>query len=328
MTIWPGLLLCVVVALAAAGIRWAEEVVTGRGWLETLVIAILIGTAIRTVWTPGPRVQPGIHFTGKFLLELAIVLLGASLNVETIVAAGLPLVLGVFAVVAAAIVLSYGIGRGAGLPRPMAILIACGNSICGNSAIAAIAPVIGADAKDVASAIAFTAVLGVVVVLALPAIATAFALGAHESGILAGLTVYAVPQVLAATAPMGTIAAQTGVLVKLIRVLALGPLVLVMSLVAARGRSGHAPGLSRLVPWFVLGFITAAVIRSLGLIPTPLLPILANTATVLTILSMAALGLGVDLRAIARVGPRAILTVVLSLLALLSLSLGLIHLTV
>jgi len=253
------------------------------------------------------------------------VLLGASLSAEAIVAAGAPLVMGIFAVVAVAIVVSYGIGRAAGLPKSMAMLIACGNSICGNSAIAAVAPVIGADPKDVASSIAFTAVLGVAVVLLLPAVAIVLALTPRESGILAGMTVYAVPQVLAAAAPMGALATQNGILVKLIRVLALGPLVVVLSLLVARKRTGPRPGLSRLVPWFVIGFVAAAIARSMGVIPAPLLPVLAATASVLTILSMAALGLSVDVRAIARVGPRAILTVVLSLLALLLLSLTLIH---
>ena len=55
-----------------------------------------------------------------------------------------------------------------GLPKRMAVLVACGNAICGNSAIAAVAPVIGAKPADVASSIAFTAILGVIVVLALP----------------------------------------------------------------------------------------------------------------------------------------------------------------
>ena len=324
-TIWPGLLLCAAVSGAAAAIHWAEQAATGRGLLDTLVIAILLGTAVRTAWEPTPRYQPGIAFTGKFLLEVAVVLLGALLSAEAIVAAGAPLVLGIFAVVALTIVGSYGIGRAAGLPKPMAMLIACGNSICGNSAIAAVAPVIGADPKDVASSIAFTAVLGVAVVLLLPVGAVLLALSPRESGILAGLTVYAVPQVLAAAAPMGMVATQNGVLVKLIRVLALGPLVIILSLFAARRRSGSRPGLSRLVPWFVIGFVAAGIVRSMGLIPQFFLPLLATTASVLTILSMAALGLSVDVRAIARVGPRAILTVVLSLVLLLVLSLMLIH---
>ena len=85
----------------------------------------------------------------------------------------------------------------------MAILVACGNAICGNSAIAAVAPVIGADSKDVAAVIAFTAVLGVLMVLGLPLFVPLAGLSRHQYGVLAGLTVYAVPQVLAATVPVG-----------------------------------------------------------------------------------------------------------------------------
>jgi uncharacterized membrane protein YadS len=108
------------------------------------------------------------------------------------------------------------------------VLVACGNSICGNSAIAAVAPVIGADGEDVAASIAFTAVLGVVVVLLLPFLAPLLHLSGLQYGVLAGLTVYAVPQVLAATAPLGMVAVQMGTLVKLVRVLMLGPVVLVL----------------------------------------------------------------------------------------------------
>jgi uncharacterized membrane protein YadS len=137
----PGLLLCVAVALAAMALQAAEEAVFGRAWLEALVLAILIGTAVRTAWTPGARWHAGVAFGAKTLLEVAVVLLGASLSVGTIMAAGPGLLAGIAGVVAAAILLSYGIGRALRLPRRMAVLVACGNSICGNSAIAAVAPV-------------------------------------------------------------------------------------------------------------------------------------------------------------------------------------------
>ncbi len=140
----------------------------GRAWLEALVLAILLGTAIRTAWTPDARWRVGVTFCAKTLLEVAVVLLGASISVQTIEAIGGDLLVGIAVVVVVAIGASYTIGRALGLPRRMAVLVACGNSICGNSAIAAVAPVIGADSKDVASSIAFTAVLGVVVVLTLP----------------------------------------------------------------------------------------------------------------------------------------------------------------
>jgi len=139
----PGLLLCGAATLAATLLRVAEERLFGRAWLEALVLAILIGTAVRTAWTPGERWERGVAFGAKTLLEVAVVLLGASISLQTLVAVGPALLAGIAGVVAIAIASSYGIGRALRLPRRMAILVACGNS-----AIAAIAPVIGADDED------------------------------------------------------------------------------------------------------------------------------------------------------------------------------------
>jgi uncharacterized membrane protein YadS len=112
------------------------------------------------------------------------------------VALGPILLIGIATIVAIALATSYALCRALGLPRRMSILLSCGNSICGNSAIAAVAPVIGAKPNDVASSIAFTAVLGVVVVLILPLFVPILELSLTQYGVLAGLTVYAVPQVL------------------------------------------------------------------------------------------------------------------------------------
>ena len=201
----------------------------------------------------------------------------------------------------------------------MAVLVACGNAICGNSAIAAVAPVIGADSDDVASSIAFTAVLGVAVVLGLPLLVAALGLSATQGGVLAGLTVYAVPQVLAATVPMGAVSTQVGTVVKLVRVLMLGPLVLALSVFGGRLRADRAPGrvsLYQMVPWFIVGFVLLAALRSLGWLPSAVVAMAASVAGVLTVLSMAALGLGVDVRVVARVGLPVTATVTLSLLVL------------
>jgi len=324
----PGTALCAVIALAAVMLQWLEEHWTGRPWLEALVIAILIGTAVRTLWTPGPRWASGIGFSAKTLLEIAVMLLGASISFQAVLDAGLSLVLGIAAVVALAIGASYGLGRVLGLPKRMAVLVACGNSICGNSAIAAVAPVIGARPEDVASAIAFTAILGVVVVLALPLLVPLLDLSLTQYGVLAGLTVYAVPQVLAATVPVGLVSVQLGTLVKLVRVLMLGPVVLALSVLAGRSTEGPRSGvpLNRLVPWFILGFLGLALLRSLGAVPEVLLQVAMPAATLLTIIAMAALGLGVDLKVLGRVGGRVTLAVTLSLLVLLAISLGLIRL--
>jgi uncharacterized integral membrane protein (TIGR00698 family) len=326
MRLIPGMLLCGSVALVAVGLQMLEEQWAGRPYLEALVIAILLGTAIRTIWSPSSRWLPGIQFSSKTLLEIAVMLLGASISVEALVQAGSGLVIGIALTVFLAIGASFGLCRLLGLPNRMAVLVACGNSICGNSAIAAVAPVINANSEDVASSIAFTAILGVVVVLTLPVLVPLAGLSASQYGVLAGLTVYAVPQVIAATAPVGVVSTQLGTLVKLVRVLMLGPVVILLSIFSGT-RSGLATlSLKRLVPWFIIGFLALATVRSVGAIPDEVLHWVLPAATTLTVISMAALGLGVDLRVLARVGGRVTLAVTLSLLVLIGISLGLIHL--
>src|SRR6516225_8311645 len=329
----PGLLLCVAITLAATLLQAIEVKLVGQPYLEALVLTILIGVAIRTVWTPGLGWVPGIVFSAKFILEFAIVLLGASVSVTMVAALGSLLILGIACIVALAIGASYLLSRALGLPQRMAILVACGNSICGNSAIAAVAPVIGADADDIASSISFTAVLGVVVVLGLPLLVPILQLSLTQYGVLAGLTVYAVPQVLAATLPIGELSNQVGTVIKLVRVLMLGPVVLGLSLLARRikpandGLKSNSTKLrlSELVPWFIIGFLVVLAIRSLGLIPQEIVPVITKVAAVLTTIAMAALGLGVDVRVVARTGPRVTLAVTGSLILLGLMSYGLIR---
>lgn len=340
----PGMLLCLAVTLIAYGADRVEAVLLGRDWLEALVLAIVLGTAVRTAWTPGPRWFPGITFGAKALLEIAVVLLGASVSARMVMAAGPDLLFGIAGTVVVAVVASYWLGRLLGLPYRMALLVACGNSICGNSAIAAVAPVIDADGEDIAASIAFTAVMGVLVVLLLPFAAPLLHLSGMQYGVLAGLTVYAVPQVLAAAAPIGVTAVTMGTLVKLVRVLMLGPVVLGLSLLTRRLRdepdepiphvtAGNRPKpgrlpLHKLVPWFITGFLGLAALRSCNLLPAVTLAPIATAAKLLTVVSMAALGLGTDLKVVAGAGVRVTMAVVFSLLILGIISLFLIRLLV
>lgn len=337
----PGLVLCGLISAAGYGLQEIELAAARRAWIEALVLAILVGAAVRTIWTPGERWKPGIRFSAKLLLEIAVVLLGASVSAATIMSAGPALLVSILAIVAGAILLSFGIGRLLGLSKRLSILVACGNSICGNSAIAAVAPVIGASSDDIISSIAFTAVLGVVVVLLLPPVGAVTGMTQVAYGALAGLTVYAVPQVIAATAPVGPAAVQIGTVVKLIRVLMLGPVCLVLSLISPRLREEPAPAreltagdspkrgrpaLHQLVPWFIIGFVIMIALRSANLIPARWLVPIGETATILTVISMAALGLGVDVRTVSKAGGPVTATVILSLFALACVSFALIRL--
>ncbi len=306
------------VLLQSLEIRWA-----GQAYLEALVLAILLGVALRTVWHPGDLWHDGIVFSGKILLEVAIVMLGAAVSARTVAALGPALLVGIVLTVALAIAASFAISRACGLEKNMAILVACGNSICGNSAIAAVAPVIGAEAQDVAASVAFTAVLGVITVLVLPLFVPLLKLSLTQYGVLAGLTVYAVPQVLAATLPIGALSNQVGTVVKLVRVLMLGPVVLALSLLVKK--PGPKPRLHQLIPWFIAGFLLVLGLRSAGLIPRAYLLPIKTIAATLTTISMAALGLGVDISVVAKAGPRVTAAVTLSLVVLGAISYALIR---
>jgi uncharacterized integral membrane protein (TIGR00698 family) len=328
----PGVSLSILITLISIGIQSLEQQAFGHPYLEALVIAIVLGMVVRTAWVPSSIWRTGIAFSAKQVLEVAVTLLGASISMSTLAASGFALLGATVATVAVVLPASYVISRLLGLNVRLSILVACGNSVCGNSAIAAVAPVIGADGDEIASSISFTAILGVLIVLGLPLLIPLLKLSAAQYGVLAGLTVYAVPQVLAATVPAGLVSTQIGTLVKLVRVLTLGPIVVGFSLFGRnlRNRAENPPASDRLsyfqvVPWFIIGFLLLAGLRSFELLPpdwaTPLLKI----ASLLTTISMAALGLGVDVRVIGRVGGRVTAAVTLSLLLLMVISFFVAH---
>ncbi|MFS0741255.1 putative sulfate exporter family transporter [Brevundimonas sp. 3P9-tot-E] len=320
----PGVALSAAIGAVAYGLQIVETRLFEHPWIEGLVLAILIGAGLRLVWTPSSLWTPGVAFSAKTLLEVAVALLGATVSGAAVVALGPWLLLAIVGVVAVAIVGGYALGRAFGLPHAMALLVACGNAICGNSAIAAVAPVIEAEGEDVAAAIGFTAVLGVAVVLLVPAVGAMMGYDATRVGVLAGLTVYAVPQVLAAAAPAGLAAVQTGAVVKLVRVLMLGPVCLVLGLMRSKqSEAGRGPRLHQMAPWFILVFLVLMAVRSLGWLPEAILPPLQASVSALTLIAMAALGLMVDPRAVARAGPR-----VAAVAALSALLIGLLALAV
>ena len=331
-TLAPGIIASVFVAAIAVAIGRLEELAFGRAIIEPLVLAILVGMLVRSVRGEPTREANGVRFVAKEVLEAAVFLLGATMDVPRLFASGPALAAGIAILVCVALGTGYTIGRAAKLPPRLAMLVACGNAICGNSAIAAIAPVIGADREDVAASIALTAVLGVAVVLALPLLIIPLGYSNYQYGVLAGLTVYAVPQVLAAAFAVSPLSGQVATAVKLARVLMLGPVVLGCSLVMRRRHRASANGAQpssrapTIIPWFVFGFVVLAALRSFGVVPDGAAAIAKSIASWLTIAAMAALGLSVDVRSVRRVGTRVVVAVAGSLAALVVLAVSMIRL--
>lgn len=320
----PGVVLSVTITAAALILAKVEEHVLGHAVLESLVLALILGLILRATWIPPVSLSPGIAFSGKQLLEFAIVVLGLTLNLTEIVDAGTRILVSVLLLVSMTLLAGIGIGRAMGLGTRLAILVAVGNAICGNSAIAAVAPVIRAKKQEVASAIALTAVLGVGVVLLLPLLVPLANLTDERYGVIAGLSVYAVPQVLAATFTVSAQAGQVASLVKLTRVMLLGPVVALFAIIYREqdtsGDTRHRGfQLSRFLPWFVIGFAISAAVRTVGVLPEFLVLFATDASRVLTAIAMAGLGLGVDIRSVRDTGSR-VIGVVLILTILLVIS--------
>lgn len=299
----PGLALAAAIAIAASGLDQLQANAFGIVGLDALVLAILFGMVIRGVFGLSALALPGVRLAGKWMLELAILLLGASISVAEVMGLGGGLIVAVIVVVMASLGLSYGLARLLGLDERLAILVACGNSICGSSAILSCAPVVKATEGQITSAIAFTAALGVLLVLVMPLGAAVLLMDELHYGIIAGMSVYSVPQVLAATAAFGPQSAHVGTLVKLMRVLMLAPTLVVVA--ATRG-SGLSTGLQvqQILPWFIIGFLLLLAARFFGLVPDSLLDLSWQMSKALTLWAMAALGLLTDFRDLVRNGWR------------------------
>lgn len=335
---WPGVLLSMLIGVTALALHALQGRLFAHPPLEALVLALILGVLWRNTLGTWPRAVPGQTFCSKHVLEFAVLLLGATMDLRQLVAGGPRLLLAV----AGAVLLSLSGGVALArklfrLERKPALLLSVGNAICGNSAIATVAPLIGATTTQIAGAIAFTALLGVGLVLLLPFLMAPLHLSHGEYGVLVGMSVYAVPQVIAASYPVSEAAGQTATLVKLMRVLMLAPIAIYFSVREHLARTGAAastaapetatrPQLHRLFPWFIAGFIVLSVLRSLGFIPQSVGLHVKEISRILTVIAMAALGLMVDAHALRTAGRRMAAAVVTSLLLLLALSYALIRL--
>ncbi|WP_455466326.1 YeiH family protein [Bartonella sp. B39] len=321
----PGILACLLISALAYGLEIIEKQFFVETWLESLVLAILLGSIARSCFTFPEYFQKGINFCAKTLLEIAIVLLGASISIHAVLSAGWNLLAGIVFITFITILISFAIGKLFRLSPHLAMLVACGNAICGNSAIVATAPVINAKYEDVAASIAFTALLSVIIILLLPFLQPVLNLSFSQYGMLAGMVVYAVPQVLAATAPISFMSVQIATIVKLVRVLMLGPVIFILSIIYRRSAQTHFR-LHTLVPWFIIGFIIMMLIHSSGLIPETAINPIRLTAQLFTVISMAALGLGINIRSLKKAGWRIILASTCSIVILATCSLVMIKL--
>ena len=300
-----GLLFCIALAVGAEALYFLEKSVFDFSLFDSLVIVIVI----RNLLPLPQKISPGSSFASKQILETAVLMLGASVNLFKIVDAGASMLLIIIFSVCGGLFIAWFVGHKIlKLGSRLALLVGAGNSICGNSAVAAVAPAIGASSTEIAAAISISAILGVVQILFLPLLAPT--LTNYEYGVIAGLSVYAVSQVVAASFIISNLSGHIATLVKLIRVLLLGPMIIVLGVIHSSTETQQTcwERVKVYVPWFVVGFIILAILRTTGLIPEYIGDRVQIISKFLFVIAMAGLGLGVNLREIVNVGPRVALT--------------------
>jgi uncharacterized integral membrane protein (TIGR00698 family) len=181
----------------------------------------------------------------------------------------------------------------------LALLIAVGSAVCGNTAIVATAPVIGARARDVAYAVATITLFGTLAVFLYPAIGRALVLPQPVFGLWAGVAVHDTSQVIATSAAYGSQALDVATVVKLIRNALMAPLLFLIAMGwASRGADavGSARrGVRRAVPLFVLGFLALAALRTIGVLNADQAVVLDVAARDLILVVLAAVGMSIHL---------------------------------
>lgn len=312
----PGLAL---VAAIAVGARVLHSTL-GVPALSPLLLAMVIGMAMRNLWGVAPQFAAGIRFTLKRLLRAAVVLLGLQVSMAGIVEIGGGVIAAVVATLALTFFTTRAIGRWMGVGPDLTTLIAAGTSICGASAVMGTNTVLRARDEDVAYAIACVSLFGALGMVLLPMIGSALALSEGLQGLWIGASLHEVAQVVGAGFSVGPEAGQAAMIAKLTRVLMLAPMILLIGqFIAAKGSAqAKAP-----LPWFAFGFVALAVVNPYLGLSEDLRAHMAALCSVFMAMALAALGLEADLKRLWLKGLRPLALGALSTLFVTLMGLGL-----
>ena len=300
----PGFIL----ALCIAGFAKAVESVLPVHVIGASVIALFTGMIINSFWRPAWAV-PGLKFTSKKILKFAIILLGASLSVSVIVSVGKLSLTVMFFTLLTCFGGGYFIGKMLKLNWKLSNLISAGTGICGGSAIAAIAPVIDAEDKDIAYAMSATFLFDMAMIVLFPIMGRALGLSDEAYGLWAGTAVNDTSSVVAAGYAFSEGGGDFATMVKLTRTLSIIPTVLVFAFINVRlARKKHLEATGKkidfrgLFPWFILGFLALAAINSTGIIPAEISGMAKGASKFLMVSALAAIGLGTSFRDMKKAG--------------------------
>ena len=326
----PGILVCLCIAVPAWFLGRTFEVVGGP------VFAILLGMVMALFWKEQGQARAGITFTSKKILQLAVVLLGFGMNLSSVAKVGaqsLPIIL---STITSSLVAAFVLHKLLHMDAKISTLIGVGSSICGGSAIAATAPVIGADDEEIAQSISVIFLFNVLAALTFPTLGGMLGLSNEGFGLFAGTAVNDTSSVTAAAAAWdgihGSSTLDTAAIVKMTRTLAIIPITLVLAFLRTRQEkksvrgTGVTVSLKEIFPWFVLFFVLASVVTTLLPLPAAVTGFLKSASKFFIVMAMAAIGLNTDVVKLVRTGGKPIFMGFCCWVAIACVSLGVQHL--
>lgn len=317
---WKGILLCLAIAFPS----WLlVKLINSLEVIGAPVLAILIGMIAGLLIKDKTSLKDGIAFTSKKILQYAVILLGFGLNLATIGkvgAASLPIIL---STIATSLIVAFIMHKLLHIPSKISTLIGVGSSICGGSAIAATAPVIGADDEEIAQSISVIFLFNVIAALIFPTLGGLLGLSDTGFGLFAGTAINDTSSVTAAASTWDTLHGTNGAvldyatIVKLTRTLAIIPITLVLTFVRMRKeKAASGVNLKKVFPIFILYFVLASVITTIatsvltgGALDTAntVFSFLKQLSKFFIVMAMAAIGLNTDIVKLIKTGGKPIL---------------------
>lgn len=296
----PGILLTTVIA-SCAWIAGGVFPIIGAA-----IFGILFGMVIGLFKMPDQYLS-GIRFSSKKVLQAAIICLGFEMNFINIISVGQDSILIMIATISSALICAWLVGRQLKLESKTTILIGVGTAICGGSAIAAAAPVIKADDQEIAHSISTIFLFNVIAVFVFPFLGHLLGMGDYGFGMWAGTAINDTSSVVAAAYSYSPAAGELATIVKLTRSLMIIPITLMLSLFYVRKEKREGSfSFIKIFPWFIIGFLAAALINTSGVLPGGLAAHLGMLGKFMIVVAMAAIGINTDLKALIRNGGKSI----------------------
>ncbi len=309
----PGIAL----SLAIAAVATFIESILPIHIIGAAVIAMFIGMILNHFIKNKTVIATGVKFTSKRLLKLAIILLGLSLNITTILTVGKMSLLVMIFTLLTCFGGGYFIGKALGLNWKLSNLISAGTGICGGSAIAAIAPTIEAEDRDIAYAMSATFLFDMAMIVLFPIMGKAIGMSDEAFGIWAGTAVNDTSSVVATAYAFSEAAGDFATMVKLTRTLAIIPTVITFSLIQMRIKRKEAItnaestdaikasfNIKKIFPYFILGFLAMATVASIFAIPAGFVSLTKRISKFLMVSALAAIGLNTSMSSMKKAGIR------------------------